>query len=500
MRIRSVRPILLGILLTASCIPLCRPLFAKTGSAGVETKIALEESLERRLKSLIGQILGNNDVIVIVTADMYTEDEKRAADSEPAAMSVLPGVPMKENIGERDTLASLSLGDTRTLVKRLSATIVLDKSVAEADVSVIKNATSGLLGLKPDRGDVLEIQHMDFHRGEAKGFNWHRFLTPPDLWYTMGLGLAAFFILFMTAFFFGSFRIFIREFVKALRSYAESMEEQIKMMQMQKTREAELATRNAPEAELLRETESLLGRKSPAGAAAIAAPHGENGKNGGPPFSFLNESHLRNLKILLKKENPAQVAIVVNYLPPALANDVLASLDPARQAEVVNQLSRVDEKDPDLVKAVETKIRERIAFVVGGEDRLQALLDQADPAAQQTMLETVTLRDAELAQRLRGRLFTIEDLGKLDGPVLAAIVRRVNARVLAAVLHETPAEIQERILSNLPAGSAAILKEEINLAKPLPPQRLAQEQRRILDAIRRLNDEGVIQLRRDTPQ
>jgi flagellar motor switch protein FliG len=106
-------------------------------------------------------------------------------------------------------------------------------------------------------------------------------------------------------------------------------------------------------------------------------------------------------------------------------------------------------------------------------------------------------RNAALAQKLKGRLLTLEDLGKLEGPVMAVVVRRVNARALAGVLRETPAELQEQILSKLPQGSAAILREEISLSKPLAPQKLAQEQRRILDTIRRLHEEGVIQLRKE---
>ncbi|HRY29374.1 MAG TPA: FliG C-terminal domain-containing protein [Elusimicrobiota bacterium] len=481
-----------ALALTASvgiCI-LAFPL--RAAQSGVETKIALEESLERRLKSVISQILGNDNVIVIVTAEMLTEEEKKKVETTPEETSVLPGVPLKEKIGERDDISALAIKESRTLIKKLAATVVLDVGVSKTDENVIKNVTTGLLGLKTDRGDSLEIQRMDFHRGE-KGFNWRRFITPPDLWWTMGLALMAFFILFITAFFFGSFRVFIREFVKALRSYAESMEEQIKMIHMQKDREKELKGR-AAELEEAAVPEPLLASPQKANGNGLS-PAEENGKDSAP-FSFLNGSHLRNLKILLKKENPDQIAIVVNYLPPSLANDVLASLDAAQQAEVMAQLSRVEELDPDLVKAVESKIKEKIAFVIGGEDRLQSFVDNADPLTQQSLLATIAKKDAPLSARLRNRLFTLEDLAKLEGPVLAVIVRRINTRALAGVLRELPKELQAKILSSLPAGSSAMLKEEIELSKPLPPQRLAQEQKRILDAIRRLNDEGVIQLRK----
>src|SRR5688500_3220064 len=89
---------LLAIALAVSPLIADPILLAK--EAGVEAKIALEESLERRLKSVISQILGTADVIVIVTAEMYTADEKRTAEFSESEASVLPGVPLKEKIGE----------------------------------------------------------------------------------------------------------------------------------------------------------------------------------------------------------------------------------------------------------------------------------------------------------------------------------------------------------------------------------------------------------------
>jgi flagellar motor switch protein FliG len=463
-------------------------------NSSVETKITLEESLERRLKSVIMQVLGSKDVIVIVTAETYTEAEKKA---EPSAAEkdsgVLPGVPLKDKIGERDALAGISLGETgtRTQIKTITASVVLDKSVSDADADVVKNVTTGLLNLKADRGDSLQIQRMDFHRGE-KAVEWRKLLQPPDLYWVMGLCLVALFIFFTTIFFFGSFRVFTREFVKALRSYGDSVQEQMKIMQLQKNREPELAGRNG--ADELNEIESVIGRV-PQKADSSAASPSENGKNGAP-FSFIENVHLRNLKIILKKESAEMTAVVVNYLSPAAANDVLASLDPARQAEVLVSLSRVSELDPQAIKAAEERLREKIDYVMGGEDKLQSMLENADAVSQQAILNTLSKTDSPLAQRLKKQIFTIDDLANLEAPALTALVRRVNLRVLANVLRPMAQALQDKITGALPEGSAAILREEISLAKALPAQRLAVEQKRILDAIRRLSEEGAIQIKK----
>lgn len=474
------------------------PVMARTqdSTSSVEAKIALEESLERRLKSVISQIVGSDDVIVIVTAEMLTEQERKnpppARKAEPVT---LPGVPVKAKIGEEAPAPTPIISETRTRLKSLSATIVLDKSVSAQDTEVIKSVTTGLLGLTPARGDVLTFQRMDFHKGEkGPALDVKRLVAPPNLFWVSGLGLLALFILFTVVFFFTSFRLFLREFVKALRSYGESTQEQIKMIQMQKNREPELAGRG-PANEAGVELDAILSKKSAPMAAAHGGGHGAtaNGKDASP-FSFVHEGNVRNLKVLLKKEKPDLAALVINYLPPALANDVLSSLDTASQSQALSALSRVAELEPEVVKGFEDKIRQRLPFVVGGEDRLQSLLDQADMSNQQNWLTILSKQDSILATRLKKQLFSIDDLAALDPPVLAAIVRRVNARVLANVLRGAGPAVSQRVLANLAPGIASLLKEEIDLAKPLPAQRLAVEQRRILDSIRRLADEGVIQL------
>src|SRR5688572_16760978 len=105
-----------ALCLLGALSPLAR---AKENPSAVETKIALEESLERRIKSVIGQILGSDDVIVIVTADMYTAEERKNVQPAPrpkdADGAVLPGVPAPDNMDGRETAPMLTFAETRTL-------------------------------------------------------------------------------------------------------------------------------------------------------------------------------------------------------------------------------------------------------------------------------------------------------------------------------------------------------------------------------------------------
>ena len=68
-------------------------------SSPLEAKLALENSLEKRLRLVLAEALGTEDIIVIISADMQEQVQGRKA-----AVEIMPGVPEKEKVGEVSAL------------------------------------------------------------------------------------------------------------------------------------------------------------------------------------------------------------------------------------------------------------------------------------------------------------------------------------------------------------------------------------------------------------
>ncbi|MBI4051454.1 MAG: hypothetical protein HY400_03000, partial [Elusimicrobia bacterium] len=139
----------------------------------VEAKLALESSLEKRLRSLLTEILGSEDLIVIINVDLRTEQEKREVSEE----EVMPGVPVKQNPAVPGAGA---LGATLTMVKRVQATIIVDKATRDTDIKLIQKVTGGLLGVSPERGDAISIEKMEFRK--TRPLTLQDFTTPDSIW------------------------------------------------------------------------------------------------------------------------------------------------------------------------------------------------------------------------------------------------------------------------------------------------------------------------------
>ncbi|HBE87595.1 MAG TPA: hypothetical protein DDW67_00430, partial [Elusimicrobia bacterium] len=160
--------ILPAVLLSA--IFLLQPAAAQQASSSLEAKLALESSLEKKLKLVLSEALGSEDIIVMISAEMLEEKKKGALD-------ILPGIPERSRPGETSISRSLSM------VRKISATIILDKAMPEEDVQLARKLAAGLLQVPAEREDIISIERMSYRR--AQPFDPMELFRPPNLWYML---------------------------------------------------------------------------------------------------------------------------------------------------------------------------------------------------------------------------------------------------------------------------------------------------------------------------
>ncbi|MFA6030621.1 MAG: FliG C-terminal domain-containing protein [Elusimicrobiota bacterium] len=431
---------------------------ANTPSDEIGAKVQLEGSIEKRLEAVLRKAFNREDIIVIANVDMVSETEKDEASDE----EIMPGVPPKVTPATPGPL-----GVTLTKVRRVLATVLVDESATAEDLALIRKTAEGLLGIVPERGDALAVEKIRFRK--APPISAADFLKPSGLLSLLWLLLAAAGLLGLQR---GTVALVAvgREWIASSRSAAEKSERRL---------DAE-----APEA-------------AAAEAAAAAAADIDEEDRSALPFGFISEKDLPTLILLLQKAKAQTCAVVVHYLPGALAAQVLEALSPERRREVVALMCRVTQLDREQVRVVEESLRARIHYLMGGEHKLAELLDHAPEALREEMLGTLRERDPELGARLKRRIVLLEDLGALEEADLKALVRRIPLRSLAIVLRSAE-DLKARILPKLRSGIGEWLTQEIELTQ-VPPKELAEaERRRVLVALRALVREGRVTLRRES--
>jgi flagellar motor switch protein FliG len=220
------------------------------------------------------------------------------------------------------------------------------------------------------------------------------------------------------------------------------------------------------------------------------------------PFEFLRRTSPEQIRTFLSDEAPQTVALVLASLYSGLSGRVLAELPPDLQTDVAARIALMGETNPEVIADVDAGLRSKLSAIStkefaspGGVDSLAEILNSAGRSAERTVIEGLAAQDPALADAVRLRMFTFEDIVELEDREIQLILREVDQKDLVLALRGVGEELTEKILRNLSQRGAEMLREDMEVS---PPQRRAvveEAQGKVVAVVRRLEEEGTIVLR-----
>ncbi len=217
-------------------------------------------------------------------------------------------------------------------------------------------------------------------------------------------------------------------------------------------------------------------------------------------FEMLKNANATEVATLLQEEMPQTIALVLSYLEAKVAADILASMDKDTQIEVTLRLAAMDRVSPQVVQQVEKSLKSKLSSVIneadfratGGVAFLVKVLNQVDRGVQKSIFEALETSNAKLVEEIRANMFTFDDLTKLDDRTMQRVMRDINKNDLALALKGAPDRLREKIFANLSERARENLKEEIDILGPQLAKNVYASQRKIVDAVRTLEESGEI--------
>jgi flagellar motor switch protein FliG len=91
-------------------------------------------------------------------------------------------------------------------------------------------------------------------------------------------------------------------------------------------------------------------------------------------------------------------------------------------------------------------------------------------------------------------MFTFEDLGRLDVRALQKVMQSVETRTLTIALRAASEKLKATLLSAISKRAADNVREELEMMEPVKLKEIETAQLEIVDAARRLEGEGEIEL------
>ncbi len=210
---------------------------------------------------------------------------------------------------------------------------------------------------------------------------------------------------------------------------------------------------------------------------------------------------------LLSEQQPQVVAVILTYLPPGDASTLLGQLDPKFQIAVSKRIAQLTRVDPAAIRQATSLLVSRLkksggnssTTVTGGPGTLAEILNHTDRNMQEKLLESIEKTDPQLADEIRAKLFTFDDVMKLDDRSLQQIFRKAEAKTLALVI-KTPnltEDVIGKIRSNLSERVLEMVDEEIEVMGTVRGSQISGAQAAIVGIAKQLDAEEVITIRQE---
>jgi len=222
------------------------------------------------------------------------------------------------------------------------------------------------------------------------------------------------------------------------------------------------------------------------------------------PFDFARKTDAAQLLNFIQNEHPQTIALVTAYLQPEQAAAILSALPPEKQIDVAKRMALMDSTSPEIIQQVEQVLERKLSTLTnqeyaraGGVETVVKVLNQVDRGTEKTILEALEREEPQLAEEIKRRLFTFEDIVQLDDRAVMRVLREVDLnRDLPLALKVASEEVRRKIFKNMSKRAVETLQEEMSYLGPVRLRDVEEAQQKIVNIVRKLEESGEIVIAR----
>ncbi|RKX29918.1 MAG: flagellar motor switch protein FliG [Candidatus Zixiibacteriota bacterium] len=216
-------------------------------------------------------------------------------------------------------------------------------------------------------------------------------------------------------------------------------------------------------------------------------------------FSLLKDIDPKQLTSFLQNEHPQTISLILTQLNQQHAAAVLSELTPELQAEVSLRIATMEKIAPEILKEIEQTLTSHFdqsaggaMSASGGAKAIAEILNLIDSTAEKNILQSLEAEDPDLAAEVKNMMFVFDDLILLDDRSMQRLLKEVETKDLAIALKAASDEVKQKVFANVSERVAVMIREEMEFMGPTRLSDVEAAQGRIVESVRRLEEEGQI--------
>ncbi len=218
-------------------------------------------------------------------------------------------------------------------------------------------------------------------------------------------------------------------------------------------------------------------------------------------FDFLVDMDGQQIMELIRNESLTVKSIVLTQCDTQKRTTIYAQMEPDHRMRLLTELSRIDYLPRDYIynvaNALKRKRRENPKLnteALPGSDVLLNLLERTTWDVQRNVIRNLELSNPDSARMIKAKLISVDTLCHLRDGQLLEVVLSLRHDELLLFLKGAPEHVRQAIFTKSPRDLTADLEEELSQVKPLSREAYAGIERKVLNRLKIMANEGLINL------
>ena len=213
----------------------------------------------------------------------------------------------------------------------------------------------------------------------------------------------------------------------------------------------------------------------------------------------INSVDARTLANSVRKEHPQTIALVLAHIDTSKGAKVLSQLPAEIQVEVCMRMASLDTISPQTLRDVEEALMSEMKglIIAGGDetsgvDLVAEILNNIEKVHEDRIFDQLTEMDPELAEEIRSKMFTFDDLIHIDDRGTQTLLKEIDNQVLILALKTASEEVKQKFFSNISQRAAEMIKEDLEVLGAVRLSDVEAAQATIVQTALQLQNDGKI--------
>ena len=210
----------------------------------------------------------------------------------------------------------------------------------------------------------------------------------------------------------------------------------------------------------------------------------------------------RSIADLIKLEHPQVLAMILAYMEPEQAGEVIHHLPERLVSEAMMRLASLETVQPAAIRELNDILEEQLSgetqslqvASLGGPKAAAEVLNRLETSLSGSILEKMRENDSELAEKVQEKMFVFDDLIKLDDRSLQVLLREIPSEGFVTALKGASPGLREKFFTNMSKRAAEMMRDDLEAKGPVRVSEVEAAQKSILQIATRLDAAGQISL------